>query len=49
LPAIELLTLLGQGQNHHAVAGGYAVGIVDRCVAPTRYRVVVLTLSKSRF
>jgi len=39
--------VLGQGQNHLAVAGGYAVGTVDakvRCAAPTRYREVVLTV-----
>jgi len=39
--------MLGQGQNHLAVAGGCEAcseGVYD---APTRYREVVLTLSKS--
>jgi hypothetical protein len=39
--------ILGYSQNHLAVAGGYVVGIVDRCAAPTRYREVVLTVSKA--
>jgi hypothetical protein len=39
--------VLGHSQNHLAVAGGYAVGSNPKCcAAPTRYREVVLTLSK---
>ena len=42
--------MLGQGQNHLAVAGGYEVNGSDSdwraALAPTRYREVVLTLSK---
>src|SRR5215470_5411338 len=38
---------LGPGQNHLAVAGGYAVGSIPKAAhAPTRYREVVLTRSK---
>jgi hypothetical protein len=40
------MTELGQGQYHLAVAGGYVVDTSKRCAAPTRYREVVLTLSK---
>jgi len=42
--------VLGQGQNHLAVAGGYEVKALTNfgiaCGAPTRYREVVLTLPK---
>jgi len=36
---------LGHSQNHLAVAGGYEVKAHKGC-APTRYREVVLTVSK---
>ena len=40
--------VLGYSQNHHAVAGGYVVDALGyKGCAPTRYRVVVLTVSKS--
>jgi hypothetical protein len=40
--------LLGQGQNHVAVAGGCAAFCSERVYdVPTRYREVVLTLSKT--
>jgi hypothetical protein len=40
--------VLGQGQNHLAVAGGYVVDAlrIKKGCAPTRYREVVLTVSK---
>src|ERR1041384_1342336 len=38
--------VLGHSQNHLAVAGGYAVGSNRMGCAPTRYREVVLTVSK---
>jgi hypothetical protein len=40
--------LVGHSQYHLAVAGGYAVGSNPKAAhAPTRYREVVLTVSKS--
>jgi len=39
--------VLGQGQNHLAVAGGCAAFSERLDFVPTRYREVVLTLSKS--
>src|ERR1041384_1255615 len=39
---------LGHSQNHLAVAGGYEVERSDQGCAPTRYREVVLTVSKLR-
>ena len=40
--------MLGYSQYHLAVAGGYVVdGLRSAAHAPTRYREVVLTLSKS--
>jgi hypothetical protein len=45
--AIKSRKVLGQGQNHHAVAGGcVALGRERVYDVPTRYRVVVLTVSK---
>src|SRR6185503_2272577 len=45
LPYIMLL--LGHSQNHLAVAGGYVVDALGhKGCAPTRYREVVLTVSK---
>jgi hypothetical protein len=41
-----LCFVLGYGQYHLAVAGGYAVRLFGSCFAPTRYREVVLTVSK---
>jgi hypothetical protein len=48
------LTVLGHSQNHLAVAGGYEVKAPKAIVgtlarAPTRYREVVLTVSKFIF
>ena len=40
---------LGHSQNPLAVAGGYAVGSKPTGCAPTRYREVVLTVSKLHF
>jgi len=43
------VNVLGYSQNHLAVAGGYAVGTVGyKGCAPTRYREVVLTVSKKK-
>ncbi len=44
----KVRTVLGQGQYHLAVAGGYVVDTLGSKAAhaPTRYREVVLTLSK---
>jgi len=39
--------VLGQGQNHLAVAGGCAAFSERLDFVPTRYREVVLTVSKS--
>jgi len=45
--SLEKDTLLGHGQYHLAVAGGYAVGSDPKTLrGPTRYREVVLTVSK---
>jgi hypothetical protein len=45
---MKIMHVLGHSQNHLAVAGGYAVGSVQNAAhAPTRYREVVLTVSKS--
>jgi len=39
--------MLGHSQNHLAVAGGYEVeALGSKGCAPTRYREVVLTVSK---
>jgi hypothetical protein len=38
--------MLGHSQNHHAVAGGCRAAIDGAYGVPTRYRVVVLTVSK---
>jgi len=38
--------VLGHSQNHLAVAGGYEVKALGKGFAPTRYREVVLTVSK---
>jgi len=39
--------MLGYSQNHLAVAGGYVVDMLRyKGFAPTRYREVVLTVSK---
>ncbi len=32
---LELTTVLGPGQNHHAVAGGYAVGSIRKTLRGT--------------
>jgi len=45
--SLEKDTLLGHGQYHLAVAGGYAVGSDPKTLrGHTRYREVVLTVSK---
>ena len=41
------MNILGHGQNHLAVAGGYEVKALRKGCAPSRYREVVLTVSKS--
>src|SRR5262249_13826576 len=48
LICIKVVIALGHSQNHLAVAGGYAVGskLRNAALAPTRYREVVLTVSK---
>jgi len=44
---VKLRITVGQGQYHLAVAGGYEVeALGSKGFAPTRYRGVVLTLSK---
>ena len=52
-PVDESEMLVGHGQNHLAVAGGCAAGISETLTkstgvydVPTRYREVVLTVSK---
>ena len=41
--------VLGSGQYHHAVAGGFLISMtyLPRIIHPPRYRVVVLTRSNS--
>jgi len=46
---IERRMILGQGQNHLAVAGGCAAFWIGAYGVPTRYREVVLTLSKLQY